>query len=65
VAPTTLPAADLMAWKANQICTLGYRVVSQDDMVAIDGGHIADTHLQCLPYRPSIGPYALNWPSLF
>lgn len=65
VAATTPPAADLLAWKANQLCTLGYEVVRQDAVTAEAGARIDDNHLQCHPYRPSLDVFNVSWANLF
>jgi hypothetical protein len=58
-------AQDLLAWKAGQICTTGYRVIRQDTVNAEGGGQIVDDHLQCTPYHPSIDVLAVSWPEIF
>lgn len=65
VAAETPPAPTLMAWKANQLCTLGYRVVSQDSVAAFGGAQIDDNHVQCNPYRPWLGVFNVSWANLF
>lgn len=65
VAAETPPAADLLAWKANQICTLGYKVVRQDTVPAERGAQIDDNHLQCNPYRPWLDVFNVSWGNLF
>src|SRR5579863_6895834 len=37
----------LLDRKANQLCTLGYQVVKQDEVAADQGRQILDNHLQC------------------
>jgi hypothetical protein len=58
-------APDQLAWKANQICTLGYQVVKQDTVSAEGGARIVDNHLQCNDYHPSLDAFAVNWASIF
>jgi hypothetical protein len=65
VAAATPPAADLLAWKANQLCTLGYKVVRQDTISAEGGAQIDDNHLQCNPYRPWLDVFNVSWGNLF
>ena len=48
----------LLAWKAKQLCTLGYRVVKQDTMGADQGKQIVDNEIQCNAYHPSFEPEA-------
>lgn len=60
-----VPTDNLLAWKANQICTRGYQVVQQDTMKAEGGGDIVDNHLQCNPYRPSFDPSDYFSPAIF
>jgi hypothetical protein len=52
----------LLDWKARQLCTLGYRIVRQDVMNADSGREIADNHIHCNGYRPSIGLVNLSLP---
>lgn len=47
-------APEVLAWKANQICTRGYRVVGQDTVRAEDGKEIVDQHVRCNPYSPLV-----------
>ncbi len=65
--PTTgsIPTDSLLAWKASQICTLGYQVIRQDTVKAAGGGEIADNHLQCNPYRPSLNPADYSLSAIF
>jgi hypothetical protein len=58
-------APDLLAWKANQICTLGYRVIKQDALASEGGGQIVDNHLECNPYQPSLDVVAFPLPVIF
>lgn len=55
----------LLAWKANQICTTGYTVLRQDTVKTEEGGQIADNHLQCNPYRPSLDVLNISWASIY
>jgi hypothetical protein len=55
----------LLAWKADQICTTGYTVIGQDTVRTEQGGQIADNHLQCNPYHPSLGIWNVSWASIF
>src|SRR5579863_5614304 len=64
-APGQPQTAAILEWKAQQICTQGYRVVKQDTMNTETGGQIVDNHLQCNAYRPSLDPGGLDWPTLF
>ena len=56
-------APDILAWKANQICTGGYQVVQQETVRAEGGKQIVDMHLRCNPYSPSFDPMSL--PAIF
>ena len=55
----------VLAWKANQLCTLGYKVVRQDTVPAEGGAQIDDNHLRCNPYRPSLDVFNVSWANLF
>lgn len=55
----------LLDWKANQICTTGYQVIRQDTVKTEEGGQIADTHLQCNQYHPSLDVLPASWATIF
>lgn len=58
-------APDLLAWKADQLCTLGYRVIKQETLATEDGGRIVDNHLACNSYHPSLDVVAFSLPAMF
>jgi hypothetical protein len=41
-------------WKANQICTLGYRTVKVDTLAAENDRQIVDEELRCNPYHVTL-----------